>query len=447
MLPYDATKVTEYSQRVRRLLPGGVHYNFRLPWAETPIHFQGGNKSRLWDLDGNEYLDLYARFGAMIVGHNNEEYNDCLKRMIDRTLSVSHCEIDAETLELISRYVPTAEMIRFGVSGTEIVQIALRVARAHTKKNRFVRFEGHFHGSADNIMGGKAPKAGPPIPQEYVGDFKGTEGRALQSMEPQSFLLPWNDADRLEELLERHADEIAAVITEPICVNGGGIMPRPGYLQQVRALCDRHNIVLIFDEMITGFRTGVGGAQTLFGVMPDLTILGKALAGGGVPVAALAGRRPIMQLLAEKKVIHAGTFNGYPLGMAAVKVTLEMLARDNGAIITAMGQTMERIHRSMKAAAEKLDFPLVIQGPSTCASFHCTEKVLERTDQYTYDLMLRDILLNNALSKYGILVSSISRMYPNITLDEADVEFFSERVAFGLLEAKKTFDEIYEKES
>ena len=194
----NPASMKEYNLRVKKYLPGGVHYNFRLPWEETPIHFVKADGSRAWDMDGNEYLDLYARFGAMIVGHGNKEYNECLKETIDRVLSVSHCDMDAEALELIAKFIPSAEMIRFGLSGTEIVQNALRLARAWTGKNRFVRFIGHYHGNADNIMGGRAPKTGDPIPSVYVGDLKGTDGREKDSIESQSYLIPWNNADIIE---------------------------------------------------------------------------------------------------------------------------------------------------------------------------------------------------------------------------------------------------------
>ncbi|WKL03105.1 aminotransferase class III-fold pyridoxal phosphate-dependent enzyme [Paenibacillus amylolyticus] len=171
------TEMMQYNQRVKQWLPGGVHYNFHLPWEETPLHFKHASRSRVTDMNDNEYLDLYARFGALIVGHSNEEYNECLKDTIDRVLSVSHCDLDAEALELIHQYVPSAEMIRFGLSGTEIVQNALRLAQAWTGKNRFVRFEGHYHGNADNIMGGKTARTGLPVPSDYPGDMKGTKGR------------------------------------------------------------------------------------------------------------------------------------------------------------------------------------------------------------------------------------------------------------------------------
>ncbi|KAA8782770.1 glutamate-1-semialdehyde 2,1-aminomutase [Paenibacillus sp. 4624] len=431
-----------YNQRVKQHLPGGVHYNFHLPWEETPLHFAHASRSRVTDMNGREYLDLYARFGALIVGHGNEEYNECLKDTIDRVLSVSHCDLDAEALELINQYVPSAEMIRFGLSGTEIVQNALRLARAWTGKNRFVRFEGHYHGNSDNIMGGKTPRTGLPVPSDYPGDMKGTQGRARDVMESQSYLLPWNDAVRLEELFVEHGDDIAAVIMEPVCVNGGGVMPAPGYLQKVRQLCDHHQVVLIFDEIITGFRMGLGGAQEMFGVTPDLTTLGKAIAGGGVPVSALVGRADIMKLLVDKKVIHAGTFNGYPLGTAAVKATLEMLGRNGGEAMNRMNRHAEMIHDILIREAAKAGLPLVVQGPAGCASYHCCTEELSSTADYTFELMSFDILLNGKLAEHGILVSTLSRMYPNIMLDMKDVTWFSERVPGAIAEMKELYDEL-----
>ncbi|MDT0124143.1 aminotransferase class III-fold pyridoxal phosphate-dependent enzyme [Paenibacillus sp. RRE4] len=436
------TNMMAYNQRVKQHLPGGVHYNFHLPWEETPLHFAHASRSRVTDMNGREYLDLYARFGALIVGHGNEEYNECLKDTIDRVLSVSHCDLDAEALELIHQYVPSAEMIRFGLSGTEIVQNALRLARAWTGKNRFVRFEGHYHGNSDNIMGGKTPRTGLPVPSDYPGDMKGTQGRARDVMESQSYLLPWNDAARLEELFVEHGDDIAAVIMEPVCVNGGGVMPAPGYLQKVRQLCDHHQVVLIFDEIITGFRMGLGGAQQMFGVTPDLTTLGKAIAGGGVPVSALVGRADIMKLLVDKKVIHAGTFNGYPLGTAAVKATLEMLGRNGGEAMNRMNLHAEMIHDILTREATKAGLPLVVQGPAGCASYHCCTEELSSTADYTFELMSFDILLNGKLTEHGILVSTLSRMYPNIMLDMKDVAWFSERVPAAIAEMKELYDEL-----
>ena len=417
----------EYHERVKELLPGGVHYNFNLPWKESPIHYVNTKGSRVWDIDGNEYLDLYARFGAMILGHGNKEYNDALKNIMDRVFSVSHCDLDAEALEAIHKYVPSAELIRFGLSGTEIVQNAIRIARAYTGRNKFVRFNNHYHGNADNIMGGKGNDNNNPVPSDYVGDTKGTEGRAFGIMEEQSYLLEWNDAEVLENLFKEHADDIATVIMEPVCVNGGSIMPKQGYLERVREICTQYGIVLIFDEIITGFRMGLGGAQTEFGVIPDLTTMAKAVAGGGVPVAVIAGKKEIMNLLTEKRVIHAGTFNGYPLGTAAVKATIDILSRDNGFMYTQMK-----------------GLPLVVQGPLLCGAYHCCEKELVTPSEYSEEIQIKDIILNASLQKNGILVSSISRIYPNISLNDSDVAWFEENAGRAIREAKTLINEIYE---
>jgi glutamate-1-semialdehyde 2,1-aminomutase len=435
--------MSTYHQRVRQILPGGVHYNFKLPWDETPLHFAKTKDSYVWDMEGKQYLDLSARFGALILGHGNSEYSESLKDTIDRVLAVNHCDMDAEALELISHHIPSAEMVRFGVSGTEIVQNAIRLARAWTGKNRFIRFEGHYHGNADNIMGGKARRQDvEPIPVDFVGDFKGTAGRAQGALETQSYLLPWNNIEILETFLEKKANEIAAIITEPVGVNAGSIMPAPGYLQKVRELCDKYGIVLIFDEIITGVRMGLGGAQKNFNVIPDLTTLGKAIAGGGVPVAALVGKKEIMKLLADKKVVHAGTFNGYSLGTAAVKTTFEILSRNAESALTQMNEKTSAIHKIFVERAEKMGMPLTIQGPTACASYHCTNKILENVVEYTSSLMSMDIILNNILAKNGILVSTFSRIYPNISLDWADVEWFAERIDNALLEAKNIYEQI-----
>ena len=431
-----------YHDRVKRILPGGVHYNFNMPWEEVPIHFVDGRGSRLVDMDGNTYLDLYARFGAMILGHAHEEYLEALAGAT-RVLCVSHCDFDADALELMHDHIPSAEMIRFGLSGTEILQMALRLARAHTGRNRFLRFVNHYHGNADNVMGGRVVDQATPVPVDFRGDYKGTAGRADGVMAEQSYMLPWNDAARLEAFFAAYGHELACVITEPVCVNGGSIEPAPGFLELLRRLCTAHGVVLVFDEMITGVRLGLGGAQTRYGVTPDLTTLGKAISGGGVPVSALAGKREVMSLLESKKVIHAGTYNGYPLGSAAVKATFEILARDGQALLTAMHRRAEELQSILLGEARAIGLPMVVQGPPGVASFHCTENPLEDPGAYDFALMSKDIIVAAALQRHGVLVSSISRMYPNAQLSDDDLEYFQVHARPALAEAQHTIDEIY----
>lgn len=433
----------QYHDKVKKILPGGVHYNFNMPWEEVPLHFVSSHKSRLVDLDGREYLDLYARFGATILGHGHPEYLAALTEAMERVLCVSHCDLDADALELLADHVPSAEMVRFGLSGTEILQSALRLARAHTGRNRFLRFVNHYHGNADNVMGGRVVDPEHPVPVDFRGDFKGTAGRATNIMADQSFMIGWNDPDLLEETFRRHGETLACVLTEPVCVNGGSIEPMPGYLDRMRDLCTEYGVVLIFDEMITGMRLGVGGAQARYGVVPDLTTLGKAISGGGVPVSALAGKRDVMELLERKSVVHAGTYNGYPLGTAAVRATVEILARDDEASLRAMRRRTETLHALLVAAADAVGLPLVVQGPAGLAAFHCCERRLERPGQYDFELMSKDIIVATALQRHGVLVSSVSRLYPNIQLDDSDLDFFAERAPRALAEAKRTIDECY----
>lgn len=439
----EVTHNLEYHNRVKRVLPGGVHYNFNMPWEEVPLHFIGGSGSRLIDMDGNEYLDLYARFGAMILGHRNREYLQALNEAMERVLCVSHCDFDADALEIMHASIPSAEMIRFGLSGTEILQVALRLARAFTGRNRFLRFENHYHGNADNIMGGRVVDPHHPVPVDFRGDFKGTAGRATGIMADQSFLLPWNDAERLRFFFDEYGDSLACVLTEPVCVNGGSIEPAPGFLELLRTLCTKHGVVLIFDEMITGMRLGVGGAQARYGVTPDLATFGKAIAGGGVPVSAVVGRRDIMGLLENKRVIHAGTYNGYPLGAAAVRATFQILSRDGGAVVHEMHRRAEVLHGILTDSAAEVGLPLIVQGPPGLASYHCVEQPLHCPSEYDFEVMSKDIIVATALQRHGVLVSSISRLYPNIQLADADLEYFEDRVPSALREAKALIDEIY----
>ena len=432
-MDYNFISMDKYYEDVKKHLPGGVHYNFNLPWEEHPLFLKDTNGSRVTDIDGNEYLDLYARFGAMILGHKNREYIDAVKVAMDNIFCVSHSLYDRCVPETIAKNIPSAEMIRFGLSGTEIVQNAVRLARAYTNRDKFIRFVNHYHGNADNIMGGKSDK-NTSSPKEYKGDYKGTLGREVGAFN-HSYLLPWNNIAVISDFLKDHNEEIAAIITEPICVNGGSIMPEEGYLEGLRALCDKYGIVLIFDEIITGVRTGLGGAQTLYDVTPDITLLGKAIAGGGVPVSAIAGKKKIMELYSSKKVIHAGTFNGYPVGMAAINATLSILGRDNGAALKKMNNKVSEIHRILLDEAKKAGIPLIIQGHPSCAAFHCCEKPLKTPSDYTFGIMSLDVILNAILQKNGILISSVSRIYPNIMLSDNDIEWFKKHCHSAIKEA------------
>lgn len=424
MTQLNIQRSLEYQRALKKTLPGGVHYGFRMPWESKPIALVRGAGTRVWDLDGNEYLDFFAKFGANILGHNHPEYNEVLIQTLQRVAAVNLGDIDQEVTETICSHIDSAEMVRFSLSGTEAVQNALRLARGYTKRNRFVRFEGHYHGNADNTLGGRVGNPMQPVPEEFPGDLYGTEGRATGALQDQSFLLPWNDLDVLEQLLRARHAEIAAVLMEPICINGGGLLPQPGYLQGVRRLCDEFGIILIFDEVITGFRVGLGGAQRELGVRPDLTTLGKAIAGGALPVSAIAGQRKLMKLYEDRKVVHGGTFNGYLLGLAAVKATLQILGHNGGDAYTRMNTHMTRIQEIFQREAARNDIELKIGGLPSCAVFN------PAGDSSRVPMLAQYLpkLIGEALTEHGILVSNANRFYGNIGINEADIELFEQRI-------------------
>lgn len=434
------THRSEYFRDLSRYLAGGIHYNFHgFPLKFLSRLITRGQGSRVWDEDGREYLDLYGKFGAMFLGHGHEEYNERLKSCIDQVTVVDSSGLELEAARRLQQHVPSADLVRFSLSGTEAVQNAIRLARAYTGKNRIIRFYGHYHGNADNIMGGKARNVERPCPEDYIADVFYTEGRAEEAFRDQMYITQWNETSMLEMLLEERQSEIAALLMEPICINGGGIEPEEGYLEEVAALCKQYGVLLIFDEVITGVRCGLGGAQSLLGVTPDISVYGKALAGGAVPVSAVMGRQDIMDLYTTTRTVHGGTFNGYPLGMAAVSATLEILERE-GDYFTSVSQKADRILAGFKAAAAEYDVPLSVQGPSTGITFHVNEHPLDSSLQFTKDQLKQNLLLNIIALEHGILFSPISRMYSNLQLTDEDVTFFEERIG----DVMKTYSDVCE---
>ncbi len=443
MRRYNLSKSRENGEQLKKILPGGTHHNFNAKDKRIPIEFYKGKGSRIWDADGNEYLDLFAKFGAMILGHSNQEYNEALKECMDGILAADLTAASRDTCEILHTRIPSAEMVRFGLSGTEMVHNAVRLARAYTGRNKVLRFEGHFHGTGDSTMGGVIADSSVPVPYDNGEGAFSTGGRAKGVLENESILIPWNDLELLERTLHKYGEDIAAVLTEPISINGGSIMPKSGFLEGLRELCSKNNILLIFDELITGLRMGLGGAQAYYNVIPDLSLWGKCITNGGMPTSILAGKRKFMNLYEEAKVVHGGTFNGYPLGMAAVKATFEILGRNEKENYSKMRHYAGKIHQIFIEEAKKAGLDLVIQGPETCASYHCSKDTIESYHELNNDLIAKNGIIRECLASYGILVSSISRIYPNITLDENDVQFFSERIGYAVMDAAAVIKRLF----
>jgi len=319
-LTYDTSTSKELLERAKRLTPGGVHSNVRLASRPHPLFFQRGEGVYLWDVDGNQYLDFVFGQGASFLGHQYPEIVAAVRCALDEgQLFGGQHPREVELAGLLCDILPCAERVRFSASGSEAVQATLRLARAATGRRRTIKFEGHYHGWLDNVLVSNTPSKLPS--EESNSPTAESEGQIVPDREEVT-VLPWNDPDSVAQELA-HGD-VAAVIMEPIAANQSVIMPEPGYLEDVRAACDRSGTVLIFDETITGFRLGLGGAQGRLGVTPDLAVFGKALA-SGFPISCLAGRAPLFDGIADGHVVHAGTFNANVSSVAAATATVRVL--------------------------------------------------------------------------------------------------------------------------
>jgi glutamate-1-semialdehyde 2,1-aminomutase len=309
----------------REVVPGGVGSNDRGAVHPHPIYVTHGAGSRIWDVDGNEYVDYMLGYGPLILGHAHPGLLQAVQRQMTKgtTFGIPH-RLEVEVSELLAELYPSIEMVRFGQAGTEAVLAAIRLARAATGRRLVVKFEGQYHGWTDQVAVSFAPTSEQAGPSDRPVTVAASEGQPPATYED-VIAVQWNDSEALARVFGERGQEIAAVLTEPIMCNFGVIEPTPGYLQRLRELCDRSGAVLIFDEIQTGFRVGLGGAQALYGVTPDLTCLGKAMS-GGFPVSAVGGRREIMELIADQRVFHVGTYNANPLCLAAIPAVISTLS-------------------------------------------------------------------------------------------------------------------------
>lgn len=354
----------DYLLRARKHLALGVSSGFRSKAQPLPLYVDHGEGAWFWDVDGNRFLDHCLAWGPLILGHAHAAINEAVRDQLNRGYTYgAQCKLEFQVAERICELVPCAQRLLFVNTGTEAVQCALRVARAATGTAKIVKFEGHYHGWADNVLVSYHPsleRAGPPRAPEAV---PAGHGQVLSAYSD-TVVLPWNDESLLERYLDEHRSEVAAIIMEPILCNSGCLFPNPGYLESVRRLTERHSIALIFDEVITGFRVALGGAQALLGVVPDLAIFGKAVA-GGFPLSVVAEKRELIEEVDKGRVVHAGTFNGNPIVLSAAQATLEVLARENGAILNRAATYGEKVVSSLRQLACEHRVPLRVHGQGT----------------------------------------------------------------------------------
>jgi glutamate-1-semialdehyde 2,1-aminomutase len=345
-IPHDRSR--SIHALAQQYLPGGVDSPvpaFTAVGGE-PVIISNGQGAHIWDADGNDYIDYVASWGPLIFGHAHPSVVAILQKAAERGTSFgATTELEVELARIVCGAVPSIEQVRFVNSGTEATMSALRLARAFTGRDKILKFEGCYHGHSDGLLA----KAGSGIATLGLPDSAGVPA----SFTAETLLAPYNDTAAVEAVFAQHGDAIAAVIIEPVAANMGLVPPAPGFLQSLREITQRSGALLIFDEVITGFRLAFGGAQMYYGVVPDLTCLGKVI-GGGLPVGAYGGRRDIMSLVAPVgPVYQAGTLSGNPMAMAAGIVTLRLLQNDGAyRALDELGATFASGLRGAAAEAE-----------------------------------------------------------------------------------------------
>jgi len=372
-------------ERSKKVLAGGVSSEFRKYNHPHAIFYTHGNGSHIYDADGNGYLDFTLSQGPLILGHSHPKVLKDVREYSEKGQLFAGQHIkEIELAEKLQHLISSAELIRFCLDGSSAVQTAFRVARARTGRQKFLRFEGHYHGWLDNVCWGiSAPSAEALGNRENPDIYPWSEGLPEQSKD-EFIILPWNDLELVKKTISQCYKEIAAIITEPIMCNNGCILPEEGFLEGLRDICDEYGIALIFDEVITGFRVSLGGAQQFFGITPDLSIFAKAM-GSGYPVSALAGRKKWMKVIEEGKVIHAGTMNSGNPTIAAALATIEILETEQP--YERLFQYGKKLMEGIRGAAIETNQNLLLQGPGPMfhTGFTDLNKVNDYRDTFTYD--------------------------------------------------------------
>jgi glutamate-1-semialdehyde 2,1-aminomutase len=393
-------------ERAKKSLAGGISSSARsttcgdLPY---PLYMVRGEGSRVWDADGHQFIDYLLGYGSSVLGHADDQIVKALSAQASLGTMFGTCNtLEVELAELICQMVPAAKKVRFANSGSEAMCGAVRAARGFTGKNKILKFEGHYHGWVDVLAVSNRPteaEAGPNEAPRSVAHSRGTPEGVVSDV----IICPWNSPETLIRLLDEHQGELAAVVAEPIVANNACLMPKQGYLELLREECWRRKLVLIFDEIVTGFRMAPGGAQEITGVIPDIAVFAKAL-GGGMPLAAFAGKSDIMEPIAANVVKHGGTYNGNPMCVAAGLATLRRLA--NRAEQESMRRHGEMLMDSAQRAARDCRVACIVQGLGSMFQVIFAERQPENyRDLYGAD-MKRFSAFRHALLERGLHINN-----------------------------------------
>jgi glutamate-1-semialdehyde 2,1-aminomutase len=431
-----APRSAELFRRASRYIPGGAGSSARtvkFGWAPYPPFIAEGSGSRVRDADGHEYVDYLLGLGPMILGHRHPAVTQAVASAI---ADLGTCfglpyELEIEAARKVTEAVPGVDQVRFTNSGSEAVGTALRLARAYTGRPLVIRFEGHYHGWQDTIYWSnhvEPAAAGPASSPRPVPSGPGVPPELAATL----IVLTWNDPDSFAAVMAEHGDQVAAVITEPAMLNTGCIRPEPGYLELLRTETRKHGALLIFDEVITGFRFSRGGAQAYFGVIPDLTTMAKGL-GGGFPVAAIGGSAEVMSPIADGRYSHSGTYNANVIACAAVSATMDVLAVPG--LYERQRELGERLMSGLRKLAADAGLPVIVEGLGTVFQLWFSERPIRNwrdahryADERLFTRWWQEMLLRGVLfhpSQYENLFLSLvhSRDDVDLMLDAAQEAF------------------------
>jgi len=435
-------KSKQLLSRALNVIPGGSNSVARVAVSYTqvegipiqyPLAIDRGIGSRIFDVDGNEFIDYHLAFGPIILGHADPDVNQAVRGQLEKSylFGMAH-ELEVQLCELIVDVVPCAEQVNLHNAGSDATAIAVRVARSYTGKDKIVKFEGHYHGWHDwghvvNVLTGRGTK---------TVAMEGITPKVMEDI----FVLPWNDTGAVERIVKNHGHEIAAIITEPYLYNYGVIPPEKGYLEYLRKITKENDIVMIFDEVITGFRLGLGGAQELLGVTPDLATFSKSI-GNGFPISAVAGSKEIMRPLTEGRVGTGGTFTSSSVSVAASYATITKLRKLGYRHIYSVG---ERLMQGIRDAIEDVGIEAIVQGvgPGFCVIFTDMDRITNARQVAsipTYPHVRRAAVYYQHLVNRGVLIFPWrqGRVYLSMAHTEEEIDKTIEAIGDAMAEAKK----------
>jgi glutamate-1-semialdehyde 2,1-aminomutase len=375
--PVENTQSARLFERAKKVAPGGVHSDFRNAF---PVFFESANGSRIVDVDRNSFIDYHNAFGAILLGHRNPKVMNAVREQLEcgDLWGMGSNELELEVAEKIVRNVPSADKVRFCNSGSEGTYHAVRLARACTRKRKIIKFEGSYNGWHDYLDVGVFPSA------DSLDMNSPNSAGILQEASEQTLVVPYNNIPAFERTVREHENDIAAVIVEPILHSCGCILPKDGFLKSIREITYKHSIVLIFDEVITGFRHALGGAQDLLKITPNLTVLAKAIA-NGFPAAAVCGEEELMNQIEPVGKVHmAGTFSAHSISMAAAKATIEQL--EGGKIHETLERSGDFLQRGLTEIIREENVPAQVSRFRSVFAIYFTDKRIEN---------YRDLKANN----------------------------------------------------